>query len=235
MKTNKKTPSASCVPLPQCFLRKQKQGQVEAAGEASVGVKYLIEMVEKKDKYLIRKVAGREVKLDADAFHHPKILNSTLIISKAGQVFVRNRKSRETVALARIVIKAKKGQIVDHENRKPLDNRKCNLRIVTHRQNMLNRILKNSTGFIGVSIKRKKTEQGKPVYCAIYFTGSRRLYFHSPFTPNGLILAAMARDKFIIENRDEEYAPLNFPIFKQEPFKTFLLKSNLYEMRRREI
>jgi hypothetical protein len=41
----------------------------------------------------------------------------------------------------------------------------------------------------------------------------------------------MARDKFVIENRDEEYAPLNFTIFKKEPFKTFLLKSDLYEMR----
>jgi len=43
----------------------------------------------------------------------------------------------------------------------------------------------------------------------------------------------MARDKFVIENKDEEYAPLNFPIFKKEPFKTFLLESDLYEMRER--
>jgi len=188
-------------------------------------------MVKKKEEYLIRKVAGREVKLDAEAFLNRKILNSTLIISKAGQVFVRNRKTRETVALARIVLDAKKGQIVDHENRDPLDNRRSNLRIVTNRQNMLNRILKNSTGFIGVNIRRKTKD--KPKYCAIYFTGNKRLCFYSPFTPNGLILAAMARDKFVILNSDEEYAPLNFPIFKKEPFKTFLLKSDLYEMRTR--
>jgi hypothetical protein len=48
---------------------------------------------------------------------------------------------------------------------------------------------------------------------------------------NGLVLAAMARDKFIIENGDGEYAPLNFTIFRKEPFKTFLLKSDLYKMR----
>jgi len=179
---------------------------------------------------IIRKVAGREVKLDPDAFYNPKILNSTLILSKAGQVFVRNRKSRNTTALARIILKAKKGQIVDHRNREPLDNRRSNLRIVTHRQNMLNRILKSSTGFVGVSIRRKKIKD-KPVYCAIYSTESRRLCFYSPFTPKGLIVAAMARDKFVIENRDEEYAPLNFPMFKKEPFKTFLLESDLYEMR----
>ena len=60
---------------------------------------------------------------------------------------------------------------------------------------------------------------------------NKRRCFYSPFTHNGLVLAAMARDKFIIENGDEEYAPLNFTIFRKEPFKTFLLKSDLYEMR----
>ncbi len=184
----------------------------------------------KKEKYLIRKVAGKDVKLDPASFHNPKILNSTLIISKAGQVFARNKKTRKTTALARIVLNAKKGQLVDHRNRDPLDNQKSNLRIATHRQNMLNRILKNSSGFIGVGIRRKKLKNG-PVYCATFSTGKKQLCFYSPFTPNGLALAAMARDKFVIENGDEDYAPLNFPIFKKEPFKTILLKSDLYEMR----
>jgi hypothetical protein len=112
-------------------------------------------MVKKKEEYLIRKVAGRDVKLDRNSFYNWKILNSTLILSKAGGVFARDKKTRKITALARIVLKAKKGQIVDHRNRDPLDNRKSNLRIVNHRQNMLNRILKNPTGFIGVNIKRK--------------------------------------------------------------------------------
>ncbi len=184
---------------------------------------------DKQSNYIVRKVAGRDVKLDAEDFYNPAILNSTLILSKAGQVFVRNRKTRKTTALARIILKAKKGQTVDHKNRNALDNRRSNLRIVTHRQNMLNRILKNSTGFIGVGIRRKTKD--KPKYCAIYTAENGRLCFYSPFTPNGLILAAMARDKFVIENGDEEYSPLNFTIFKEEPFKTFLLKSDLYEMR----
>ncbi len=183
-----------------------------------------------KSTYLIRKVAGRDVKLDAEDFYNPEILNSTLILSKAGQVFVRNKKTRKTIALARVVLKAKKGKIVDHINRDPLDNRRSNLRIVNHRQNMLNRILKNSTGFIGVSIRRGKIKN-KPIYCAICTTENRRLCFYSPFTLNGLIVAAMARDKFIIENGDEEYSPLNFTIFRKEPFKTFLLESDLCEMR----
>jgi len=189
-------------------------------------------MNKKRFDYVIRKVAGRDVKLDAEDFLNRKILNSTLITSKAGEVYVRNRKTRKTTALARIILKAKKRQIVDHKNRDPFDNRRCNLRIVTHRQNMLNRILKNSTGFIGVhEVHKRKHKKNKTIYCAVYISEKRRHYFNSSFTPNGLILAAMARDKFIIENGDEEYAPLNFPIFSKEPFKSFLLKSDLCEMR----
>jgi hypothetical protein len=186
--------------------------------------------MEKKQDCVIRKVAGKDVLMNAEDFHNPEILNATLIISKAGEVFVRNRKTRKTTALARIIMKAKKGQVVDHKNREPLDNCRSNLRIATHRQNMLNRILKSSTGFIGVSINKNKIK-GKKVYCATYYTGKGRRNFYSPFTPGGLILAAMARDKFIIENGDEEYAPLNFTIFREEPFKRVLLESDLCEMR----
>lgn len=188
----------------------------------------------KQSNCIIRKVGRREVKLDADVLCNRKIQNSTLIISKGGQVFARNKKTRKTTALARIILKAKKGQVVDHINRKPLDNQRSNLRIVTHRQNMLNRILKNSTGFIGVHkiSQKRKHKKNKTAYCAVYIAEKKRCYFNSSFTRNGLILAAMARDKFVIENKEEEYAPLNFPIFKKEPFKTFLLKSDLRAMRK---
>lgn len=204
----------------------------------------------KQEDYVIRKVAGKDVQMDAETFYNPKVLNATLILTKDGHVYARDKKTRKTTALARIAVNAKKGQLVDHRNRKPLDNRKNNLRAATGRplqflslrrkklsagvsaslrQNMLNRILKNSTGFIGVHTRKNK--KGETIYCGAYISEKRRHSFYSPKTPFGLVLAAAARDKFILENGDEEYAPLNFEIFKKEPFRSLLLNGDLYEIR----
>lgn len=47
----------------------------------------------------------------------------------------------------------KYGYEIDHIDHNPLDNRKCNLRCVTHSQNMKNKNLRldNQTGYVGVS------------------------------------------------------------------------------------
>lgn len=43
-------------------------------------------------------------------------------------------------------------RIIDHINRDPLDNRKSNLRICTHSQNCMNRIIVGKSGFRGVVV-----------------------------------------------------------------------------------
>lgn len=54
--------------------------------------------------------------------------------------------------LHREIAGAKRGEIVDHINGNPLDNRKANLRVCTHAQNMQNRARhgNNTSGYKGV-------------------------------------------------------------------------------------
>lgn len=68
------------------------------------------------------------------------------------------RKNFKMILLHRLITNATPGQIIDHINRNTLDNRKCNLRIVTFQQNSYNtRIFKNNTsGYKGVYKSGKK-------------------------------------------------------------------------------
>jgi hypothetical protein len=60
--------------------------------------------------------------------------------------------------LHRLIIKAKKGEIVDHVNGDTLDNRKSNLRIVTPTQNNFNQKIscRNKHGFRGIYLHPSK-------------------------------------------------------------------------------
>lgn len=67
--------------------------------------------------------------------------------------YVSRRDGDRTVMLHRLIVKAPKGKVVDHINGNGLDNRKENLRIVTHRQNLWNR--PRDEGMIGVSKSKR--------------------------------------------------------------------------------
>lgn len=131
----------------------------------------------------------------------------------------------KSISLGRYIMRAGKGEIVDHRNRNPLDNRRCNLRIVTARQNMLNRKLKNSTGLIGVSINNNNDR----IYVRTNFVTKEgiKLGFACKDTPFNRILTAFAHDKFVLQEGEEEYAPLNFPCWRYEPLKSILLNEDL--------
>jgi hypothetical protein len=126
---------------------------------------------------------------------------------------------------------AKKGEFVDHINRTKLDNRRKNLRIVDQRQNCLNKILKNKSGFTGVAISSKKN----CYYAAARFMTKegKRLYKSFKDTAANRVLAAFARDKFVLQAGEEEYANLNFPCWKFEPFKSILLAEDLSKYKER--
>ncbi len=199
-----------------------------------------------KINYLMFKIRGRIVKVDPDIFY--KIINprheqpyrkyngsitSMRITSEGYPVIVFGKPPSRHLLLSRFVMNAQQGQIVDHINRNPLDNRRCNLRIVNKRQNSLNKKCKNSSGFIGVCIKHKKGR----CYCAAKFQAAdgKELSFQLPDNPENRIIAAFARDRFVLQAGEEDYAPLNFPCFKNEPFRSFLLQENLRKYKKRNI
>lgn len=86
--------------------------------------------------------------------------------------------------LHRWIIGAKKGEIVDHINGNPLDNRKCNLRIATAGQNAWNSVGhkdKLFSKYKGVSFFRyKQYKRSKPWTAIIMFKGkSYKKYFRT--------------------------------------------------------
>lgn len=201
------------------------------------------------------KIRGRIVKVDPDIFykirsgrHEPpyKKYNgdiTTVRLSGAGYpVIIRGPRTKALgrdktkpcrhIQLSRFVMNAKKGEIVDHIYGDPLDNRRSSLRIVTARQNNLNKRCRSKTGFIGVYLRHFSGND----YCFSQFRNGdgKLLSFHLPDSPENRIIAAFARDKFVLQSGDEEYAPLNFPCFKNEPFRSFLLKENLNEYKKRQ-
>ena len=52
--------------------------------------------------------------------------------------YARRRIGAKTIRMHREILRAERGDIVDHINRDGLDNRRDNLRIVSHRENVLN-------------------------------------------------------------------------------------------------
>ena len=125
-------------------------------------------------------------------------------------------------------MRAGKNELVDHRNRNPLDNRRSNLRIVSPRQNSLNRTTKSSTGYIGVSIT---TLRGKKRLSATFKPAGKRLKFSLYDTPSNRIICALVHDKFVIQSGDDEYAPLNYPILRDEPLRSELIKMDTSEFR----
>ncbi len=88
-------------------------------------------------------------------------------VAKRGYGFYAQRiiKGR-AVQIHRVVMKAKKGEEIDHINGDTLDNRKKNLRIVNRSQNEWNRDKQknNTSGFKGVSWNKRANKWFASIY-----------------------------------------------------------------------
>lgn len=89
--------------------------------------------------------------VDDDDRHYLNTKGKWVEVGKVGyaQVCWKNNGKRYREYLHRIIVGAKKGEIVDHVNRNKLDNRRANLRITTHRENRLNaKVYSSSTSLV---------------------------------------------------------------------------------------
>jgi hypothetical protein len=159
-------------------------------------------------------------------YHKYKSIRGISFLNKLISCRIGNDKK---YTLARLLMQPARNKVVDHINRNALDNRRCNLRNVSARQNSINRTSKSSTGYIGVSITMMRGERRLR---ATFKPAGKRLNFSLYDEPENRKICALVRDKFVIQSGDDEYAPLNFPILKNEPFRSELLKMDLSEFRK---
>lgn len=102
---------------------------------------------------------GMSAIVDDDDFERLSQFKWSRLIDRSIGGFYASRKvgaNRTTSLMHREILNAPKGVIVDHINRNTLDNRKCNLRLVTPQQSTWNRgkNRNNSSGFTGVVFRK---------------------------------------------------------------------------------
>ena len=70
----------------------------------------------------------------------------------------KNGRRGNPIYMHRLILGATKGQVVDHINHDPLDNRRANIRFCTHSQNHANtpRARNNTSGYKGVSLAGRR-------------------------------------------------------------------------------
>lgn len=108
-----------------------------------------------------------------------------------------------TVYMHRLIMSAPTGIEVDHKNGDGLDNRRCNLRLATHQENLANQKLSraNTSGYKGVVLQKSGTWRAQAKHSGkMYNLGS----YHK------IEDAARAYDLFMRE-RFGAYAKVNFP------------------------
>lgn len=97
--------------------------------------------------------SGKEFCFDEDDYNKVK----DICWSLGANGYVVGTYNGKKVLMHRFIMEAKKGEVVDHINHSTVDNRKSNLRIVSHQENSQNKKpdRKNKSGFTGVSWVKK--------------------------------------------------------------------------------
>lgn len=102
-----------------------------------------------KPNKIILHSKGQSFEILVDKEDYERISEHNWWVKPAGYIYTQV--NRKTIYLHRFVMEAKKGQEIDHINRKKMDNRKENLRFCTRSQNNINK-----DGIRGVSRFKNK-------------------------------------------------------------------------------
>jgi len=159
----------------------------------------------------IRARAGHLFPIDAEDL--PKISGYKWSVSSDGgdRMYVSTRIEGKKIYLHRFLLEAPHDQWVDHRNGDPLDNRKANLRLATHQQNMFNR-------------RKSHTFKGKPT--ASTFKGV------SWDKSRGRYKAQIKKDRvnhYLGRFKDERSAAMAYYRAAQEMFGEFAHTNLIYQ------
>ena len=98
-------------------------------------------------------------------------------LNPQGYAVARTKDRRLTRAHHLIISKPESPFVIDHINRKKLDNRKENLRVCTMSQNMANRGSNSKTGmYKGVTKKSSHSKNAKKVWYATVFKDGKKVW-----------------------------------------------------------
>jgi hypothetical protein len=97
-----------------------------------------------------------------------KIRNTAYALRSQHFYYLNRKRSCRPIWMHRLIINPPNNMHIDHINHNGLDNQKVNLRVVTNRDNMLNMIKPNKTGYHGI------WKNGNAYSAQIYINGKTK-------------------------------------------------------------
>jgi hypothetical protein len=85
---------------------------------------------------------------------------------------INGKQKYQNIFMHRLLMNPPKNMVIDHLNRNSLDNRKVNLRICTHRENLQNTKKTNKYGYLGIDKRHNR-------YAAIIGLNNKKIYVGS--------------------------------------------------------